>query len=178
MKGPVTWRCEECHGWDYRGKEGVYGHGLHYTGIKGVSGVRGMSQDKIAAIIRNDTHRFTANELPPRAMKALTLFLSRGQVDMSRYIDSKTGSVRGEPSRGAPIFQTICAVCHGLTGKEIEFRESNRTAYLGTYCNENPWKVLHKIRSAQPGVSMISLTSMNIQRQVDVLAYCQTLPKK
>ncbi|MDP2935907.1 MAG: hypothetical protein Q8O86_05400, partial [Dehalococcoidia bacterium] len=28
-KGTDTWRCKECHGWDYGGKDGAYGSGSH-----------------------------------------------------------------------------------------------------------------------------------------------------
>src|SRR3990172_11800171 len=28
-KGLDTWRCKECHGWDYKGKDGAYGSGSH-----------------------------------------------------------------------------------------------------------------------------------------------------
>src|SRR5512140_1344768 len=34
--GPDTWRCSECHGWDYKGSEGVYGSGSHYTSFPNV----------------------------------------------------------------------------------------------------------------------------------------------
>jgi mono/diheme cytochrome c family protein len=34
--GPDTWRCKECHGWDYRGADGAYGSGSHFTGFVGV----------------------------------------------------------------------------------------------------------------------------------------------
>jgi len=27
--GEDTWRCKECHGWDYLGAEGAYGSGSH-----------------------------------------------------------------------------------------------------------------------------------------------------
>ncbi|MDP2660197.1 MAG: hypothetical protein Q8R28_05670, partial [Dehalococcoidia bacterium] len=36
-KGTDTWRCKECHGWDYGGKDGAYGSGSHKTGFVGVS---------------------------------------------------------------------------------------------------------------------------------------------
>ena len=36
--GADTWRCKECHGWDYAGKDGAYGSGDHRTGIVGVLG--------------------------------------------------------------------------------------------------------------------------------------------
>ena len=34
--GNSTWRCKECHGWDYIGKDGRYSSGSHYTGINGL----------------------------------------------------------------------------------------------------------------------------------------------
>ncbi len=178
MKGFTTWRCKECHGWDYRGRDGAYGQGPHYSGIKGVRGVRGLSPKKIQKIITNDTHGFTARQIPPDAMKPLALFLSRGQVDSDRYIDRKSRVAHGNPRRGAPMFQTICAMCHGLDGKDINFNKEGGAEYLGALCSGDPWKVLHKIRSGQPGVTMISLASLKTERLVDVLAYCQTLPTK
>jgi len=33
--GPDTWRCKECHGWDYQGADGAYGSGSHLTGFPG-----------------------------------------------------------------------------------------------------------------------------------------------
>src|SRR3989338_7187253 len=36
QKGATTWRCKECHGWDYKGASGVYSKGGHYTGIPGI----------------------------------------------------------------------------------------------------------------------------------------------
>ena len=38
--GKSTWRCKECHGWDYIGKDGRYSKGSHYTGISGIYGER------------------------------------------------------------------------------------------------------------------------------------------
>jgi len=42
-KGKTTWRCKECHGWDYRGADGAYGNekNSHYTGLKGIRGAVG-----------------------------------------------------------------------------------------------------------------------------------------
>ncbi|MGD8266369.1 MAG: hypothetical protein PVH09_07380, partial [Chromatiales bacterium] len=37
-KAGTTWRCKECHGWDYMGKDGAYSSGKHSTGIKGING--------------------------------------------------------------------------------------------------------------------------------------------
>lgn len=43
QEGPATWRCKECHGWDYQGADGIYRQGSHFTGIKGVMGVAARS---------------------------------------------------------------------------------------------------------------------------------------
>ncbi|MFQ5773293.1 MAG: cytochrome c [Kiloniellaceae bacterium] len=177
-KGAGTWRCKECHGWDYKGKDGAYGKGSHYTGIKGVRGVAGMEPEKIHQIIMNETHGFTADMMPHSAMEKLALFLSRGQIDVDKYIDRKTKVARGNPRRGAAFFQTICAVCHGFDGKAMNFKDEKHPEYVGTIAVENPWEALHKIRFGQPGVGMVALDVLGIEDLVDILAYMQTLPAK
>jgi len=34
--GSETWRCKECHGWDYKGVNGAYAKGSHRTGFAGI----------------------------------------------------------------------------------------------------------------------------------------------
>ncbi len=51
-----TWRCVECHGWDYMGKDGAYSKGDHYTGIKGIKGMAGANPKKIIAVLKDETH--------------------------------------------------------------------------------------------------------------------------
>lgn len=174
--GASTWRCKECHGWDYMGAAGAYSSGSHYTGIKGVRGVDGMDPEAIHEIIMDDTHGLTEELMPHSAMEKLALFLSRGQIDMDRYIDRETKIARGNPRRGAAEFQTICAVCHGVDGTAINFKDEAKPEYVGTVCAENPWEALHKIRFGQPGVGMIAMIALDIEDQVDLLSYCQTLP--
>ena len=177
-KGAASWRCKECHGWDYKGKDGAYGKGSHYTGIKGVRGAVGMKPERIHAVIMNETHRFTAETMPHSAMEKIALFLSRGQLDMDRYIDRATKVARGNPRRGAQFFQTICAVCHGFDGRDINFKSEENPEYIGTVARANPWEALHKIRFGQPGVPMVALTVLEVEDQIDILAYAQSLPAK
>ncbi len=176
-KGASTWRCKECHGWDYMGKDGAYSKGSHFTGIKGVRAMVGMDVNKIHDIIKNKTHAFTG-KISHSAMEKLALFLSKGQVDNDIYIDRKSKVVRGSAKRGAAIYQTVCAKCHGYDGKEINFKEPPKAEFVGTVCKGNPWEGLHKIRFGQPGVPMIAMTSLGIEPSVDILAYCATLPTK
>lgn len=176
QSGASTWRCKECHGWDYKGVDGAYGSGSHFTGIKGVQGVVGMDPEAIHEIIMDDTHALTEELMPHSAMEKLALFLSKGQIDVDRYIDRESKVVRGNPRRGAASFQTICAVCHGVDGKLINFKDEAKPEYVGTVCSENPWEALHKIRFGQPGVGMIAMIALDVDEQIDLLSYCQILP--
>ncbi|MDP6426492.1 MAG: hypothetical protein QGH73_18465 [Rhodospirillales bacterium] len=183
-KGKVTWRCKECHGWDYMGEDGAYGRGVHFTGIKGVRRVVGMDPAEIEKLIMNKTHAYGRRMIPDRALAKLALFLSRGQVGMDQYIDRSTGAARGDPRRGASFFQTICAICHGFDGSEMVSKGQTELAafgargYLGSIASDNPWESLHKIRNGQPGVGMVALKVLRVQDQVDVLAYMQTLQRR
>lgn len=176
QSGAATWRCKECHGWDYRGVDGAYGQGSHFTGIKGIRETVGVDPAVIAAVIRDDVHAYSQELLSDSAVEKLALFVSRGQLDMAQYIDSDSKQAHGEAARGARFFQTICAVCHGFDGKTLNFGDEAEPEYVGTVASDNPWEALHKIRNGQPGVQMIALAVLSVQDQVDILAYAQTLP--
>ena len=55
--GSTTWRCKECHGWDYRGVDGAYAGGSHFTGIGGIRDFVGVNPDEIAAALVGPPHR-------------------------------------------------------------------------------------------------------------------------
>ena len=93
QSGAATWRCAECHGWDYRGKDGRYAAGPHATGIKGIADMAGADPRLIATIVRNETHQFTPDLIPDAALDALARFVSKGQVAMEPHIDAATGRV-------------------------------------------------------------------------------------
>ncbi len=95
---------------------------------------------------------------------------------MDRYIDRASAVARGNPRRGAQLYQTICAVCHGFDGKEINFKTEENPEYIGTVAKNNPWETLHKTRFGQPGVGMVALVALDIDTLVDIVAYSQTLP--
>lgn len=175
-KGSTTWRCKECHGWDYKGVDGAYSKGSHRTGITGIRAMAGVDPDRIHEILMDETHGFTDEMISHSAMRKIAFFVSLGQIDMDRYIDRATKKAHGNPGRGAQFFQTICANCHGFDGKEMNFGDENEPEYVGTVAQHNPWEALHKIRFGQPGVGMVSLSVLDVQEQVDILSYIQTLP--
>jgi thiosulfate dehydrogenase len=174
--GAATWRCKECHGWDYMGASGAYGSGSHFTGIKGVNGAMGRDPEELHAIIMDENHGYTEAQIPHSAMEKLALFLSRGQIDLDRYVDRESKVARGNPGRGAGYYQNVCAVCHGFDGKAMNFGDEAEPEFVGTIAVDNPWEALHKIRFGQPGVGMVALNVLAIEDLVDILAYCQTLP--
>lgn len=175
-KGNVTWRCKSCHGWDYLGAAGNYASGPYFTGIPGVRGVIGKSPDDIIATISDETHGYTDAMIPPDDKRRLALFLSQGQDNVTDII-SPDGAVKGDAGRGAPIFQNVCAACHGYDGRTLGLGRDH-DEFVGTIARTNPWEALHKIRNGQPGHNMISLRAFPIEVAADVLAYARTLPDK
>ena len=176
-KGGSTWRCKECHGWDYMGKDGAYAKGSHYTGIKGIRDSARKSPEKIATILKDKTHAY-GGTLSAGAYEALAYFVAYGQVAMERFIDRSTKKANGNAERGAKIYTSTCAKCHGADGRKLNFKTADNPEYLGTIANKNPWEALHKIRFGQPMTEMPSLLFLDIGYQINVLSYCQTLPLK
>ncbi|MDH5410741.1 MAG: c-type cytochrome [Alphaproteobacteria bacterium] len=177
-KGDVTWRCKSCHGWDYLGADGKYASGSYKTGIPGILSFGGKDVGAVTAAIRGGPHGFTKTMIDDEQMAYLAAFVSRGLDDMNKYIDAKSGDVKGDPKKGAAVFQTNCAACHGFDGRALNWGDEKEPAYIGTEANANPWEILHKIRNGHPGVEMVSLRAFEIQTAVDVLAYSKTLPVK
>ena len=183
QKGANTWRCKECHGWDYRGREGAYGKGSHFTGIRGIDAYAGREPSVIMKILKNDIHRF-GDVMKDLGLMRLALFVSKGQVDISKYINKKTKMVNGNIKRGQTIFNDTCTSCHGLDGRARNFHDSKNPEYIGTVANKNPWEAIHKLRNGHPGAFVMgdAMPNMNkeisIEDQINLLSYLQTLPVK
>jgi thiosulfate dehydrogenase len=175
--GESTWRCKECHGWDYKGREGAYSGGSHYTGIKGIRDFVSRKPGDVMKVL-NDKNHSIGKIASAGTLEEIAFFVSYGQLDMDAYIDRKTKKVSGNLSNGEKIFLSTCAKCHGEDGKKINFKPDEKPEYLGTLANKNPWETLHKLRFGQPTSNMISMLFVDIRDQVDVLSYSQTLPVK
>ncbi len=180
-KGPDTWRCKECHGWDYKGKDGAYGKGSHLTGFSGVlTASLNKTNAQLADALKGKTdsrHNF-ASLLGETGMSDVVNFLKEGLVDDSKYIDySAKKPIGANVSRGQELYGKSCVACHGADGKLILFDGKDS---LGFLANDNPWEVFHKIRSGQPGTAAMPAAitgGWSVQDAVDVLGYTQTLPK-
>ena len=173
--GSTTWRCKECHGWDYKGNEGAYESGSHYTDIQGIYYLKNKPHGEIYnAIVRKNM------PLSEQDIWDLVKFLKEGLLDMNKYIvfsGTQRKSATGDAANGQTLYEGIggCKSCHGAEGNKIE-----GLIALGAVANDNPWETLHKIRFGQPGTQMPSMVNdkLSIQEQIDILTYTQTLPKE
>ena len=170
--GASTHRCKSCHGWDYKGKDGAYSSGKYMTGIKGIQSYIGKEEKEIIAILTNEIHGF-GDKMSPDDLNDLALFVSKGQIDFTKFIDPVTNLVKiGNAEKGKEYFETVCAKCHGKDRKLIE-----DMAPLGKLGHKNPWEVLHKIINGQPGKKMPSLRAFDLDVVADIMSYIQTLEK-
>ncbi|HIC90212.1 MAG TPA: hypothetical protein EYP04_12535, partial [Anaerolineae bacterium] len=182
--GKDTWRCKECHGWDYLGKDGAHGSGSHMTGFAGVyDASQSKTIQELAAALKgatNPDHDFSS-VLDDQAIADLATFLKEGVADVRDHTDYDTKSPESaDKDHGKTLFESICAACHGPDGTTINFKDEAHPEYIGTIANENPQEFLHKARFGQPGSKPPMPATVDlgwsIQDTVDVLGYAQTLP--
>lgn len=180
--GYDTYRCKECHGWDYRGKDGAYSKGSHYTGFTGIyKAAEKMSVKELEAVLRGSTnkeHDFS-KYISENDIADLALFMKKGLINTNRFVSSDGAPVKGNPNTGRNIFTNTCThMCHGGVGTMINFGDSEKPEFVATVANENPWEFIHKVRAGQPGTRMPSAiinkwTEKNIG---DLLTFARTLP--
>lgn len=177
--GADTWRCKECHGWDYQGADGAYSSGSHFTGFTGVLGAAGMTTEELSAWMdgtTNPDHDFSAF-FDESSTDMIVAFVQDGIVDMTIYINEDK-TVNGDPTIGMGLFESTCTRCHGEDGQNINFGDDEEPEFLGDLANGNPWETLHKAAFGQPATKMPSGLNLgwSWQELVDLLAYLQTLP--
>ena len=182
-KGYSTYRCKECHGWDYKGKGGAYRHGSHYTGFDGVyAASNNMSVSELEAVLRGSTnkdHDFS-EYLNDGDIYDLSLFMKRGVIDLAEYVNSYGSVVGGSERSGGHFFMNNCMIeCHGRTGQMINFGDENDPEFVSTIAKKNPWEFIHKVRSGQPGTRMRSgiILKWSDDDIRNLLAYTRILPE-
>ena len=177
--GADTWRCKECHGWDYLGVEGAYGSGSHATGFTGILGASTKSSDELLSWLTggvNPDHDFSA-AMEAYALDALVAFIQNEAEDIRAYVNAD-GSVNGDPANGKELFDGTCASCHGVDGKKMNFGSAEEPEYVGTVAADNPWEFFHKASFGQPGAPMPQGRALGwvMEQIANLLAYSQTLP--
>jgi thiosulfate dehydrogenase len=162
QSGSITFRCKECHGWDYKGVAGAYGSGEHYTGIPGVYGST-MTPQEMFDIVKLDSvsngHGYENYGLNDTEIWYLVDFMQELVIDTDTYIDG-AGQFIGDPQWGQYYYEfegTIaCVQCHGFDGTMRNFRTCEDPEWLGTVSDQDPWRLLHKSRIGNPGTPMPS----------------------
>lgn len=133
--GEDTWRCKECHGWDYKGKDGVYGEAgnSHFTGFPGLVDADGnvniaRARAQARSYLTNgrlDTltsggrvHNFGSGEpaLTEVEIESLLMFLfDGGLIDTAPFITATgpfTGTAKGstgndeDEANGAQLYES------------------------------------------------------------------------
>ena len=175
-----TWRCKECHGWDYIGKDGRYKSGSHYTGIKGLYPV---SKTKWQAFIEiKNGHGYGDGQLTDTDIWDLVAFYDAGMYDVN-FILNPDGTFRGSTVAGQALFEggigggASCSSCHGLDGTNPVV--AGFTDFPGFLSNDNPQEFAHKVLYGQPGTTMVKTYDFGatLENVADLSTYSQTLPQ-
>ena len=181
--GPETWRCSECHGWDYKGTEGIYGSGSHATGFPGVlKSTPKMSEAEIIESLKgskNPSHDFS-KYIKDTDLQKLAKFLKEGIQDNSSAIDAITlKAVGGNLKNGKKLYDGNCSKCHGIDGKLIVFHSEGINEYIGSVANRDPYRFMHRTRFGVSGAKDMPVgrgLGWQATDSLDVLAYAQSLP--
>ena len=154
-----SWRCVSCHGWDYKGANGIIG----------VAAKQKADPASIIAILKDANHPY--EELLDETDRAdLASFIVSGQMDMPRLLEA---SRRIKPVAGSTdkVFATVCANCHGIDGDHLR-----QTQPLGDSARARPFEVLHTIINGHPGGNMPALRTLGEDAVTRMLSSLQTLP--
>jgi|GEM_PF-596398 len=191
--GSQTWRCKECHGWDYLGVDGFYGPpSSHFTNIEGVLQVADLlfqsrnegdhSAEELFDIIKfGIVGQMSAYEglMSDQDIWDLVKFLKEGLIDNRFIVDYSSPDMNEviEPfflDIGEMLFNDICAGCHGMDGEGLEAFGTEGIS-LNDVALGNPVEFMHKIRMGQPGTFMPSMVDLGFDTDdaKDVLAWAQ-----
>jgi thiosulfate dehydrogenase len=179
--GKDTWRCKECHGWDYKGVDGAYGSGSHQTGFPGVFDAQSKPFDDLVAQISGQVdsdHDFSV--MGDQAVADLASFILGGLADYTPMIDADKLAIGGDAGGGETLYGTVCAACHGADGTTLNFGSDDEPEYVGTIAVDNPWEFFHKVRVGQPGsnppMPSAITNGWSLEDVLNVLSFAQTLP--
>jgi thiosulfate dehydrogenase len=179
--GVSTWRCVECHGWDYKGELGAYGpYSSHYTGFPGVQSMVGATEEQVLDWLNgsnNPQHNFLTLT-NSTALLDLAAFLRTQQIDMDLLVDPYTGASLGDKREGQWAYRGTCASCHGPDGDTLNLGTTANPIYLADLAVADPWQTIHKIRfgtAVNRNMPASEERGWSLTKVADVLAYVQSL---
>ncbi|MDX1812827.1 MAG: hypothetical protein R3240_12800, partial [Gammaproteobacteria bacterium] len=163
---PETWRCVNCHGWDYTGTEGFVGL------LSPVQDVKSFITN--GTVLTENDHAFS-EKLKQQDIADLTAFVMN-PVDGIRS-DIETLINEANDLSGQQIYENEtpgnCVFCHGVDGTSIP------TVDLKTLAGNFGPRFVHVARFGSPGSIMLPglsrYTGLSAQSAADVQAYAKNL---
>ena len=177
----LTWRCVNCHGWDYAGSSGSSLTGVYRTlDYPSLFGVTADEPEEIFPIlngVNNPDHDF----IPPLAaqdLRDLAAFLSSSLVQPGLIADPNTAIASGTAVVGEIAYAEYCLSCHGAEGEKINLGTVNSPIFLGDLGWSNPWRIAHITRFGHVAtrVPPASVFDLSFSQQIDIVTYIQTMP--
>ncbi len=181
VEGADTWRCQECHGWDYKGNQGAFANGNHVTGFIGIQNMIGKSNEEIINYLNgtnNIEHDFSAY-LSEKDMNDLAAFMQTKQVDLELLVNYDTREILGHKENGQVYYQETCQECHGEFGSDIIVSHDGFMMYISDLAYADPWQAIHHTRFGKPIIEnnhAFEEYGLSIYKITDILAYVQSLP--
>lgn len=194
---PATWRCSQCHGWDYRGADGVYKAGTNYSGIRGIipsdaTAVKFTTVGDVFDFIKTGSNHAFGAVLSDTDIYGLTRFvmsqreLHKANKSPYHFINETDRSTIGTSiSNGKILFGNTCgaSTCHNPDGKKIDFADGApgimEDEFVDTVAQANPWEFMHKVLYGQPGSTMPALVKSatalegTVSKAADILEHAQ-----
>lgn len=188
QSGSNTFRCRECHGWDYKGKDGAYGPGSsHETGIGGIFGTK-LGPQAMFNLLKADPdlvpngHHMGYYGMSDADIWDAVKMCREGTIDTAQYIlpGPTPFFLSFDLTAGRAGYETYCASCHDDPNSSSvhgtwPWSGEGSTNSLDQITRRNPWQMLHTIRFGHPGSPMPSLELLgyNTQAQLTSLgAFC------
>lgn len=168
-----TWRCRDCHGWDYQGKDGAAAavspvpFGPLPAPNTGTEAGTGTTPDAVLAVLTDSTHRYKG-VLTKRDLSDLAEFVANGRFPMDWLIDPQTGRFTSTGEGYGDHYDTLCASCHGTTGTAVRTMPP-----LGRVVHEDPWRSLHNVLNGHAGEAMPPMRVFPLDMSAAILAYIQ-----
>lgn len=176
-----TWRCVNCHGWDYMGSHSRnFLTALRVMQYPDMFGMVNQPAEDILPLLTGkitSEHDFSAY-LDEQDLLDLSAFLSSGLTLPDLVADWETFQVQGTLQTGEQYFGQFCASCHGFEGEKINLNTAQNPLFLGDMAWTNPWRIAHIIRFGHLNtrVPPAEMLQISFSQQIDILAYTQTLP--
>ncbi len=177
----LTWRCVNCHSWDYRGSSSNTQSFLFKNlDIPGLFGMMEKTQSEIIPWLtgeNNPNHDFSAY-LTEKDLNDLSAFLSTGLVTPNLIANVETNQAFGNLQVGEDSYVEFCSSCHGMEGEKINYGTTEVPTFMGDMAMTNPWRVAHIVRYGHLAANVPPAEALGLpfSQQIDIIAYTQTLP--